>query len=801
MAATAFPISFLFMSFLMGGGFGLPVSLPPAPPHEMMYRLAPEQCLYFSCMSGAKTPDGASANQTEALFAEPEVQQLVKELEAQGLAALRKMGQEDPQAAIAAEVIPTVVRVLLTRPICFYVGDVTPVGPAGVPSGTAGAAIKLGPYKADVEKLLQMAPPQALQEVTIANETFHQVQTPPQAPPVVFGIVNDFLLVAVGEDEMKNLLSRASTPQPAWLKALRARYDIPRVATVSYANLGGVMKLVAPLAPPQVSSLIQQIGLANLDKLVSVTGLDEKGFVSYSAIDFDGPLEGLMASAVGQALTAGDLATIPRDPYVGVVARFNLATLYDGVVEFASGIHPMAGAQINQGVQQVEAALGMRLREDLLAALGDVWSLYAAPEDGGLLSGWTATVSIKDAETVRRAIERVRQIAAQQTGRRMPQIVTTRFDGQDIHYVMVPDDDVPVAPSWCVTDKHLVIGLFPQAIKSFLRRQKQAGAESLAAAPQVAAAVSQGGATAVAYVDHKRFVELFYPMVQYGARMGLAEAARQGVEIDFGLVPSPTAITRHLTPGVSVSRKTERGLETEQRQTLPGGSVGATMPVMVALLLPAVQAAREAARRTQSANNIKQIMLSMHNFHDTYRGLPASYNVDADGKPLLSWRVHILPFIGENRLYEQFHLDEPWDSDHNKKLIPQMPMVYRCPNSRAPGGQTTYLGLVSEKSVLQPQKKGERAPVGVRFAEVTDGTSNTLAVVGVNDRRAVPWSKPADHEYSTDAPLAGLLGMFRGGFQAGMCDGSVHFIAETVDVDTLLGLMTRDGGERVDFIP
>src|SRR4249919_3311122 len=106
----------------------------------------------------------------------------------------------------------------------------------------------------------------------------------------------------------------------------------------------------------------------------------------------------------------------------------------------------------------------------------------------------------------------------------------------------------------------------------------------------------------------------------------------------------------------------------------------AIIAVLIALLLPAVQAAREAARRAQCVNNLKQIGLAMHNYHDVKNGLPPSAIVDKQGKPLLSWRVAILPYIEQQPLYDKFKLDEPWDSPNNKDLIQYMPSIYMCPS-------------------------------------------------------------------------------------------------------------------------
>ena len=136
----------------------------------------------------------------------------------------------------------------------------------------------------------------------------------------------------------------------------------------------------------------------------------------------------------------------------------------------------------------------------------------------------------------------------------------------------------------------------------------------------------------------------------------------------------------------------------------------ATTGVLVALLLPAVQAAREAARRSASTNNLKQIALAMHNHHDVFRRLPASANYDGE-TPLLSWRVHILPFVGHQQLYSQFHLDEPWDSEHNRSLIENMPAVYENPSLSNGDFKTNYLVLTGEKTMFAGK-------TGIRFADV-----------------------------------------------------------------------------------
>ncbi len=210
------------------------------------------------------------------------------------------------------------------------------------------------------------------------------------------------------------------------------------------------------------------------------------------------------------------------------------------------------------------------------------------------------------------------------------------------------------------------------------------------------------------------------------------------------------------------------------------------------LVLEAVQKARQSAARAQAQNNLKQIGIALHNYHDTIGSFPPQATYDKNGKPMLSWRVFILPYIEQDNLYKQFHLDEPWDSEHNKKLLAQMPKVYASPadEKSVKDHLTHYQGFFGKGAFFEGKK-------GLRIADFTDGTSNTLMIVEAS--KAVPWSKPEDIPFdpAKELPKLGLPGAQ--GFQAGMCDGSVRFISHTIKPQTLKSLITRDGGEVIDF--
>ncbi|MEM7783753.1 MAG: DUF1559 domain-containing protein [Planctomycetota bacterium] len=216
-----------------------------------------------------------------------------------------------------------------------------------------------------------------------------------------------------------------------------------------------------------------------------------------------------------------------------------------------------------------------------------------------------------------------------------------------------------------------------------------------------------------------------------------------------------------------------------------------TLPILVGMLLPAVQQTRAAARRTSSMNNSRQMLLAMLNFESANGSFPAQASYDANGKPLLSWRVHILPFIEQQALYEEFHLDEPWDSPHNRKLISRMPMAYQSPSVASMGdGKTVYLGLSGDGMAFGKDARNLR--------DFTDGTSNSIVMVEVDPSASVIWTKPEDFTPNSRDPRRGLGSVNPGGFIATFADGSVRFISNSIDPEVLKGMMTISGGEAIN---
>ncbi len=222
-----------------------------------------------------------------------------------------------------------------------------------------------------------------------------------------------------------------------------------------------------------------------------------------------------------------------------------------------------------------------------------------------------------------------------------------------------------------------------------------------------------------------------------------------------------------------------------------GGQISnvAVIGTLTAMLLPAVQQAREAARRTSSANNLKQIGLAFHNYFVVHRKFPSNIR-DKDGRPLLSWRVAILPYLEESKLYDEFHLDEPWDSEHNIQLLSRMPQVFACPNLELEK-RTVYLGFEGNDTAF-----GDK-PIG--FAQILDGTANTILAVEANEDAAVNWSAPQDIPFDPALDVNAVGNLRPDGFNALLLDGSVMFFPNSIEQQALKNWIQKSDGNIVEY--
>ncbi|HVX63899.1 MAG TPA: DUF1559 domain-containing protein [Pirellulales bacterium] len=828
LSAHARTVAIVLAVCLVGAATTLasPLCLPPGPADAGVMRAAPEECLFYLGWNGAGKADANSQNQTEQLLAEEEVQTFISEIDRQVTALAQQMLRSNPMAAAFADDLPAIVKGVLTRPAALYVSKAG-IGPMG-PDMQAGLIVNTGDmqpvFAKAVAQLEAMAlaglpPGTQLQEVDAGGAKLHRAPLPPNMPVVVWGFKDSYFLISVGADAGQELLARlASGSPPAWLAEAQEKAGIDRPGRTWYVNVAGILQAAAPfLADPKLAGALDALGVRSINHLSSVSGFDGTGMASKTVVALAGQPKGVFAALDGEGLTAADLQPIPQDVNFAVAARLDLANVLKQVLETVANIDPGARDEADRGLEQLDAQLGFSLTDDLLAVLGDAWCIYAAAAeaaadaDAPAASNVTLSVTVRDRSQFEQAyqalIERLREEGEKSDGKWA--VKESKYRGQDVYYVRLKLPQAAASPSplpfdlnsagaglmpcWCLTDERLTICSTPKALKTALTRDPDA--PSLAARDELAGRFDGGsGPRAVTYSDTAAGLRVSYPQLQALLPLASAGIASAGLNLQIPALPSLSALESHARPAVVIFEQTDAGFAAESHQTVPivNSQSMATSGAAIALVLPAVQAARTAARRSQSMNNLRQIALAMHNYADVNKGFPAAASYDDQGQPLLSWRVHILPFIEQRPLYEAFHLDEPWDSEHNKMLIARMPAVYQNPNLALEAGQTSYVAVVGDDAAIQPKKP-------TTFADITDGTSNTLMAVEADADHAVIWTKPDDWSPDADDPMAGLFRYPRGLLQALFADGHVQPIQETVDAESFKAMLTRAAGDTVNF--
>jgi hypothetical protein len=191
----------------------------------------------------------------------------------------------------------------------------------------------------------------------------------------------------------------------------------------------------------------------------------------------------------------------------------------------------------------------------------------------------------------------------------------------------------------------------------------------------------------------------------------------------------------------------------------------------------------------KSINNLKRIGVATHNYHDVNGVFPSDVT-DAAGKPILSWRVQILPYLEQDNLYKMFKLDEAWDGPTNKPLVEKLPTVFAPVRvkTKVPG-TTFYQGFAGPGAMFDPDNRR------IRMTTIFDGTSNTALVAEA--AVAVEWTKPADLKFDPQKDLPRLGGQFDGEFALLMCDGAVIKVKKDFDAATMKAAITRAGGEVI----
>lgn len=813
--------------FVLFGGAGVPMGVRLGEEDPALLAIAPEECLVYASWADVGKPDPESENQVDQWLSEPEVQIFQEALRDH----LLRLSSLDglvigPETDILGEEEVELLLTLLSHPAAAYIESIDLGFEAA--DVRAGLLIALGDDVETVSEQLEDLQSNFLRGqfelIEIEGESFYQITIMPSQPKILWGIKDNYLLVGAGRESISDMLGRMGNAPPTWLIDLREKMSVEKVSIFSYADLGAILEQAEASFPLNEDSDLQDIldfldslGLTDVREYVAVIGFDEGTYVSRSHVGIEGEPEGLHKLLAGDPLPHDALAQVPGDSIVALAVRVDPA---EAVTSFVEAFYPYERERIAEEIERIKRDFGIDLFEDLLEPIGDTGVVYASPsEGGGLISGFTAIIAVDDVDRLRAANEQIWEMIQEEQDLsappgRLPLLSTifhktffrkATYQDNEIYYLAQADDEFPFLPAWCITDDALILSVFPQNIRAYLSRDDSF--ESLLENEEVVRSLEETSPFLMTYIDPAATYKMAYPWIQIALQMfgnnpffGNSEAV-PGVSI----IPSPPSVLPHLQPSVRSWSYKEDGYWSERGKILPGIDVSCAMPLVVAVSVASTIPSRQAAEKNQSRSNMRQLCRAIRIYESSGACFPAAYSTDDEGNPLLSWRVHILPYIEEQDLYEQFHLDEPWDSEHNRPLIEQMPEIFSSPSTSVAPGETVYLAILGEGSVIVDPIDPEDPDMirgGRRLEEIRGtGTRNTIMLVEAKADQTIEWTRPGDYTYSDMEPAAGLgtydyfdfpTSIPDDLFLAGSADGYVQALSVRASSELLLALFNSE---------
>jgi len=653
----------------------------------------------------------------------------------------------------------------------------------------------------------------------------------PRSPGIQVGLwkEGESLVVAVGPNVVKQTMACISGDEPsladnesfAAVKGKDVDFTQTGLFWLDWAALQkkyGSMPLPVPTEQQlTVADVLKLIGLNKLEAVVARTGY--KGEANWTETEIVG-----LGRSEGPLMTLDDLPPLPSKMNWFMASQCDAVATYDALLALArNAAKVVGGPQQDQAEAMIDSLpdmLGFDPKADLLAHFGDVVCQYDDANGGMFGMGAALCVELKNPDQMKAFIDEQmsRLEQAEEDGEYFDWPVypfRIEKDGQDlIVFDITGDGDQAVQYGAVqVVDNWLVVALMPQAVEAFRLRVEgklpswepdEEYATALGKLPQEFSSISAMN-TRDTYQLLLNLGMPFLPMLQSAA---LSEGLEGDEELPVYIedFPPPELVTAPLFPNLAVSVCDENGCTMYSRSStagLPmfGGNAGmstaAVAGVGVALLLPAVQAARQAARRTQSSNNLKQLGLAMHNYHDVYKHFPSATipNEDLEPDERLSWVVSVLPFIEQAGVYELIDRKLGWNEDGNDDMAQIQIQTLLDPGMNEGDGEygITHYVAIAGVGENAPELEIGQEGCGIfgydrktRMRDITDGTSNTMMITSASDDHG-PWAQGGNSTVRglTQQPYVygpdGLGGSDGETMQVLMADGSVRTVSKHVD--------------------
>ena len=795
----------LYLAFVFfGGSMGIPMGMPPGPEDPMMAKFAPQECSFYASWSGVAKTD-PKANPSEKWMAQPVTGKAIPKLRRAYRGYLLSRAEAfEPAAKLSTRMLVEVIDAGSVNPAGVYI-DKLNIDKDSF-SLRAAVMVSLGNWKAEVKRIFEELHTllsknatgrpstefSAFRALVVDGEKVIELSSIAEGLPIFVALRGEYFLLGVGKDSLADVAKNTQTPPPKWLSEMKARLKIDRVASIAFVDFKEVQELFRlPIwefgMGTSFADFFQDIKSAGW-----ISGMDAKGCLTRAEIKTGEQVKGLLSVIDLKPIPEHFLKDVPADTTVGLASRLSTKRILEMVKKTAEN----AGQNepLNDTLGKFQRVTGVSLEQELLEAVGDYVHAYYTLDLGNWNSGWIVSVRIDDEmsfpaifdqinQGLKRWIEDLDQseFSVVQHGLHEIYSVKTQVRSANFSWALV-DDQWYFASQAADIIKHLEGQpddnqyLNDSTVKEIFEFGDQNGF---------------GGPVAIFHLNLPHLLEAARPFIEPALKSN--DALMQGMDFRLNDIPPVDELVHEVRPNFMAVYRTNEGFQVLQRQTYPGSSPGVSFAALAIGALP-----------TQMANmtgrsKLKLLGRAHLDFEKKHKHLCAAYSEDANGNALLSWRVHLLPTLGFKDLYDQFHLDEPWDSAHNVQLLDKMPNIYRHPSMKLDPNKTVYMALTGGQSAYGSSSNPTASPpLGIKLAKIEDELAETAMLIELGKNEQVFWTRPKDANV-TGKDVRAKVQKIRDSrkFHLVLFDGTVDGLSAWTSPHTLDNLFDLDDGKPV----
>ncbi|MGB2820525.1 MAG: hypothetical protein WBF17_06055 [Phycisphaerae bacterium] len=505
-----------------------------------------------------------------------------------------------------------------------------------------------------------------LTDVTTGTVTY-RLHKPRRGLEVAYGYLGNVLFVAVGDGAAKALIEpapgkglTADEKFAACLKSVAGE----NVQLAYYVDVSALAKRIEQLLPPagdaggpaakpaqspaeDVKRTIAALGLEKATAVAGAMSVVDRCLYTKARIFTPAPHRGLLMPLAGTPVTDADLAAVPCDADFLAAAKLSPEAAYAELRRAVKAINPNVDEQMAKDLGNVEEDIGLSLRRDVLANLGDTWILSSAQSQGGFLTGTLLTVTVKDAAKLSAAIQKIeaklqpppKAEAPAPPGER-PERPTRRPSGPtieklqsgqvEIHYLAMPSrrTPLPVAPAWAIHKNRLYLAPYPQVIEAAVAANGPRKPITQDPAFRSVRGRITGKCSILCYSNPPKIARQVYNWALIGWTLGAnAIAGEADVPVKPGWLPPISSIEKYLWPQVCAISADAEGISFEGYGSLPSPTLAAGLvlnQVPVWLAMPVVHRAQGEARNVSEMNELRQVSMGLTMYQADQGRMPAS---------------------------------------------------------------------------------------------------------------------------------------------------------------------------------